>query len=65
MAERTFTLRDLDSLRATAQEALLDYAEALTYWNAPDDAHTSMQIREMAHEAISASLGAGSGGEQQ
>lgn len=38
--------------RERAQDALMDYAEALRVWNTPDDEHTKLSLRNLVEAVI-------------
>jgi hypothetical protein len=45
-------LREILAVREEARDALGSYAEALRFWNAPDDEHTRHQLRAVLDEAM-------------
>jgi hypothetical protein len=44
--------RDVQEAREQAEEWLREYAEALRFWNAPDDEHTRIQLRRLVDDVI-------------
>ncbi len=44
--------RLVQNRREDAQDALMDYAEALRAWNAPDDEHTRLSLRQLVESVI-------------
>lgn len=50
------TGREITLAREAAEEGLREYAEALRYWNAPDDEHTRLQLRSLVEDVIDGSL---------
>ena len=50
--ERAVSARDVTLAREAAGDALLEYAEALRSWNAPDDEHTRHQLRGLVDDVI-------------
>lgn len=54
--EKVASLRELRLAREAAEEGLRGYAEALRYWNAPDDEHTRLQLRHLVEDVIDESV---------
>jgi hypothetical protein len=49
---RTWGERDVAEQREHAEHYLIEYAEAIKFWNAPDDAHTRIQLRSLVESII-------------
>jgi hypothetical protein len=43
---------DIQEARERADEWLREYAQALKFWNAPDDEHARIQLRGLVEEII-------------